>query len=445
MITVKESSQELFKENEQLRKRLEEAETTIEAIKRGEVDAVVVYGPPGEQIYTLEGADKPYRLLVEAMEQPVATINSQGHVLYCNPCFADLFKVPHEKAVGQSMEKFLADADKPAWAKVLQQAGTQAAEWRVRLCRGDGDSFRASVRLNALPFGPGICLLITDLTEREQLQELMRTQESLYAQTRKANERIRTQQGQYEEMKKAQEVMREAQERKDEFIALLAHELRNPLAPIRNVIEILKLQNPSDPDLVWCRDILDRQASQLAQLIEDLYDVSRLSRSNLELRAERVDLISVLRLARETSEPLIRGRRHELSVSLPAEPIWIRGDPVRLAQVFSNLLNNAARYTDEGGRIRLSVERIDHEVVVSVRDTGMGIVPEMLPRVFDTFTQGERAQERGQGGLGIGLSLAKGIVEMHGGHIEAKSEGVGQGSEFVVRLPMLEDDSAACE
>ncbi|MDC3957070.1 hybrid sensor histidine kinase/response regulator [Polyangium jinanense] len=233
------------------------------------------------------------------------------------------------------------------------------------------------------------------------------------------------------------EQLREADRRKDTFIATLAHELRNPLAPIRNAVQLLKAKGPPEPKLVWCRNVIDRQVHYMTRLLEDLLDVSRISRGKLEVRRERVALSAVIDVAVETSRPMVEAGRHQLTVSLPASSICVDGDPVRLAQVFSNLLNNAAKYTPEGGEISLSVERRETIVVVSVRDNGIGITSDMLPKVFDIFAQAAPALERAQGGLGIGLSLVKGLVELHGGKVSVRSEGSNCGSEFSVELPIV--------
>ena len=233
------------------------------------------------------------------------------------------------------------------------------------------------------------------------------------------------------------EQLRDADRRKDDFLATLAHELRNPLAPIRNAVQILKAKGPEDPTLTWSRDVIDRQVHHMARLLEDLLDVSRISREKLELRKERVDIASVIDVAVETSRPLIDANRHKLVAQVPPGSLRVDGDPVRLAQVFANLLNNAAKYTPERGTIAISVRREGRDVVVSVKDDGIGIRKEMLPRVFDMFSQAEPALGRSQGGLGIGLSLVKGLVELHGGTVTAQSEGQDRGSEFTVRLPLL--------
>jgi PAS domain S-box-containing protein len=235
------------------------------------------------------------------------------------------------------------------------------------------------------------------------------------------------------ERKCAEDALREADQRKDEFLATLAHELRNPLAPIRNALEITRVTGGGER----LRDMMERQVNHMVRLVDDLLEVSRLTRGQIELRKERMDLASAVRSALETSRPLIEAAGHHLTVSLPAEPLVVDADPVRLAQVFGNLLNNAAKYTEHGGRIELSAEREAHEAVVRVSDTGVGIPADMLPRVFEMFTQVDRSIGRSQGGLGIGLALVANLVRMHGGQVDASSAGPRQGSVFTVRLPLV--------
>ena len=231
------------------------------------------------------------------------------------------------------------------------------------------------------------------------------------------------------------EQVREQDQRKDEFLATLAHELRNPLAPIRTGLELLKLA-PSIDATVKTREIMERQVEHMVRLIDDLLDVSRITRGKIELKKERVDVRKVLDTALELSRPFIEESRHELLVSTPEEALLFDADPVRMAQVVSNLLNNAAKYTPEGGRIELSAERDGNEVVIRVRDNGVGLTSEALSKVFELFNQVGKTLDRSQGGLGIGLALVKRLVEMHNGHVTAESEGLGKGSTFIVRLPL---------
>jgi PAS domain S-box-containing protein len=233
-----------------------------------------------------------------------------------------------------------------------------------------------------------------------------------------------------------EQALRDADRRKDDFLATLAHELRNPLAPIRNSLNILRLMSQSDPTVEQVGQVMERQVDQLVRLVDDLLEVSRITRGKIELRLELVEVAGVVRTAIETSQPLITAAGHQLAVSLPTQPLTINADPVRLAQIISNLLNNSAKYTEAGGQIWLTVRRHDNTVSISVRDSGMGIPPEMLPHVFQLFTQVDRHARRAQGGLGIGLALVKSLTEMHGGEVSASSPGLGHGSEFVVRLPL---------
>jgi PAS domain S-box-containing protein len=232
------------------------------------------------------------------------------------------------------------------------------------------------------------------------------------------------------------QALREADRRKDEFLAVLAHELRNPLAPVRNAIEILRASPAASPPLQWTHDVIDRQVRQLSRLVDDLLDVSRITSGKIELRRERIALSAAVRLALESSRPMIDRGNHELTLGLPAEPLWLEADLARIAQVISNLLNNAARYTRAGGHIWLTAERSGTSAVVHVRDNGIGIQPEMRTRIFDMFTQAAHPGSHAQGGLGIGLTLVQRLVELHGGTVEARSEGIGRGSDFVVTLPL---------
>jgi PAS domain S-box-containing protein len=238
------------------------------------------------------------------------------------------------------------------------------------------------------------------------------------------------------------EELRETGRHKDEFLATLAHELRNPLAPIRNALQVMRLARDDSEVMEASETIIDRQVQQMVRLIDDLLDLSRISRGKIELRRERIDLADVLNSAIETSRPLIEESGHQLTVRLPSEPLPLDADLTRLAQVFLNLLNNSAKYTERGGQICLTAERAGDTVAVRVRDTGIGIPPQMLPRIFEMFTQVDRSLERAQGGLGIGLTLVRRLVEMHGGSVEAHSDGPGTGSEFIVRLPLVRDVTA---
>lgn len=236
--------------------------------------------------------------------------------------------------------------------------------------------------------------------------------------------------------------LRDADRRKDEFLALLSHELRNPLAPVCNAVNIMRLKQLDDPDLRWCRDVIERQAAQLTRLVDDLLDVSRITQGKITLRPERVDLASIVADAIETSRPQIDAQQHELVVSLPETPVEVTGDRARLTQVVANVLNNAAKYQNARGWIRVTVDCVDDVAQIIVEDRGIGISGDMLARIFELFSQGERAPDRAQGGLGVGLSLVKNLMEMHSGKVWADSQGPGKGSTFTLEMPCYSDSVA---
>ena len=240
----------------------------------------------------------------------------------------------------------------------------------------------------------------------------------------------------------AEQALRAANQRKDEFLAMLGHELRNPLVPIRNAAEVLHRVGGDDKRIGWVRDTLVRQVEHVTRLVDDLLDISLIARGTMRLHVEPVDLRLAASHAIEATSGLMSRRRHHFESHIPEQPMWIEGDSIRLAQVFENLLTNAAKYTDEGGQIRFDMQIEDDDAIIRVRDNGIGIPPAMRGRIFDLFVQDERSVDRSQGGLGIGLALVRHLVELHGGLIDEHSDGVGTGCEFVVRLPLLPETSA---
>jgi two-component system CheB/CheR fusion protein len=276
----------------------------------------------------------------------------------------------------------------------------------------------------------------TDYVLKQRLERLVPSVRRALREAAERGERKRLE----EALRQRAEELAEAGRRKDAFLAMLSHELRNPLAPIRTALQILRLRNVADPLVRQARDIIDRQVQQMTRLVDDLLDLSRISRGKVSLRKERVPLRTVVDLAVETTRPLIDQRQHRLTVALPAEPLWLDADPVRLEQILTNLLTNAAKYTDPGGRIWLTAEAAPDAtqpaVLLRVRDTGIGITPELRPRIFDLYMQADQSLDRSQGGLGIGLTLVRLLVELHGGAIDVHSDGAGRGSEFTLRLPL---------
>jgi signal transduction histidine kinase len=237
--------------------------------------------------------------------------------------------------------------------------------------------------------------------------------------------------------RQAEGELQDANRRKDEFLAMLSHELRNPLAPIRNAVEVIRRLAPAEPRLTMARDVVDRQVTLLARLVDELLDVSRMTEGKISLKRTPQDLGRIVAQGAETVRPLAEARRQKITLDLPAGPVWVSGDAERLSQVVANLLNNACKYTQEGGRIEVSASAAEGEALITVRDNGQGIDAKLLPRVFDLFVQGERSLDRGQGGLGIGLTLVRRLVELHQGRVEAESAGPARGSAFRVYLPCI--------
>jgi PAS domain S-box-containing protein len=303
-----------------------------------------------------------------------------------------------------------------AWAQAVAEKRTFVFEHRIR--RRDGEWRLCAVR--AVP------ILNADNTIREWV--------GVHADI---TERKRDE----EQLRQLAAELSESSHRKDEFLAILAHELRNPLAPIRNGLEVMKLAAGKQATIEQARSMVERQVTQMVRLVDDLMDVSRISRGTLELRKERISLATVVNSAVETSLPLIEQMGQELTVTLPGHVLLVDADMTRLVQVFLNLLNNAAKYGQRGGHVHVNVARQDGDAVVTVKDSGIGILADQMPRIFNMFTQLDGSSEKSQGGLGIGLALVKRLVEMHGGRVEVTSEGAGKGSEFVVRLPVVTEAS----
>ena len=555
----------------ELRLRLQEADETIRAIRSGGVDAFVVEEPHGARVYTLQSADRPYRLLVEEMQQGAITLRDDGTIVYCNRRFADLVGKPLERLMGVAFRDFIPIDAQIFYESLLHRGRAGLSQGESHVQKADGGLVPVFLTFNALPpdCGAAVGVLVTDLTSQRH----------------------------HEILNAAVEALEESDRRKNEFLAMLAHELRNPLAPISNAVQILRLTGGSVKAVQSASAMMERQVGQMVRLVDDLLDVSRISRGKIELRRERIELAPVVNHAIEAARPLFENMNHELTVTLPPNPIYVNADPTRLAQVVGNLLNNACKFTDRGGRIELvvSVEwrgareekkgefsddgatlsraqgvasgdepggallprdeelppggtvrlnqsdsssgSVDprqyrrgtgptahqgvpvpserrtgiahgggdalatestgglaqssdsgraaddvgrnqsdalgasastgeksgewrvirgekeesggdliatsalatrHSPLATIRvcDRGIGIAADQLPRIFDMFVQVNTSLERSVSGLGIGLTLVKNLVEMHGGTVEVQSAGLGRGSEFVVRLPI---------
>jgi PAS domain S-box-containing protein len=354
--------------------------------------------------------------IVESSEDSIVTVNFDGKITSWNKGAERVYGYPAGEAIGQPLNMLIFSQDLKDLLSNIDKIkhGEKVGIFDTVRLNKDGQEINLEIIMSPVKDASGqiigVSTFARDITQRIRLER--QTQEQA-------------------------EALADINRRKDEFLAMLSHELRNPLSPILNALHILKLGPSENPLQQQARTVIERQVGQLTHLIEDLLEITRISTGRIKLHLERLDVGHSAKLAVESVQPLIASRKHELSMSLPSEPVWIQADPVRLEQVMVNLLTNAAKYTDEGGHIWLTVKQEGAEAVLQVRDSGLGIAPELLPHIFDLFSQGDRSLDRSQGGLGIGLTLVQRLVELHRGTVEAHSEGLGKGSEFTVRLPML--------
>src|SRR5581483_2137176 len=523
---------------EDLRSRLDEAESTIDAIRSGDVDAVVVQGPDGDQVYTLASADRPYRLFFEQMEEGAITLNADGVILASNQRFAAMVGRPVSDLVSRPLKELVHRCDVERVESFLRQRGRQD----VRLLTSDGTFVATgfSAREMIVDDLAMLCVVVVDLTARRRAEEadravrnqaralvaaqaatfswdpergvfegdenlpkllgvdadvvsldgeggtagerdavaLLRREIARLADADRALDtelclehgtagerwiqikakvfpsddggrlvagavvdvtKERRLQAEREAalaaLRRSDEALREANDRKDEFLAMLGHELRNPLSPIKNAVFILQKSGPADPTLDRARAIIDRQVDHMTRLIDDLLDVSRITQGKIALQRSAVTLSEIVEQAIEITRPLIERRGLGLRVSLECGSDRIECDRARIVQIFENLLTNAAKFTEPGGEIEVRATAGDRELAVTVKDTGIGISGEVAPKVFDLFVQETRSLDRAQGGLGVGLTLVRRIAELHGGRAEVHSDGLGHGSEFTVWLP----------
>ena len=355
-------------------------------------------------------------LASDAKEYAVFLVGLDGRLICWNAGAESLFGYHSNEIIGQHFSRFFAPEDiftgqpEHELSTALADGRTDSSCWQIRK---DGTRFWCQSIVTPLydenKQARSFARVMHDLTENEATQ----------AQRKRADG------------------LAEANRSKEEFMALLSHELRSPLSPIVNAISILRQMKTNDPIIEQAGDIIDRQVSVMVRLVDDLLDISRITKGKLRLTKEAVELRVVVNHAAETVRPLMDARKHEFSVALPVKPIWVEADPARMEQVVVNLLNNAAKYTETGGLIRLTVDQAGDEAVIRVRDNGVGIASELLPHIFELFTQVDGSLGRSYGGLGIGLALARNLVEMHEGRLQAASAGPGKGCEFTIKLPLL--------
>lgn len=354
------------------------------------------------------------RALTEAMGMGVIGADAEHRVIFANPEAQKLLGIGEEAMLGRKLDDLvravtgegcvLTDATCPCWKSIDTGQPYQTEDWTF--ARRDGSRFPVSLVIAPLPNDAtptGSVLSFQDITARKQ----------------------------------AEQALLDADRRKDEFLAMLAHELRNPLAPIRNAAFILGRLELDEPRLKWAQEVIEGQVQHLSRLTDELLDVSRIVQGRIELKRESIEFGALLAQILATARPMFESRGQHVTLRLPRQPVWLNGDPVRLTQVISNLLDNASKYTQAGGEIELDADVAGQEIAFRVRDNGPGISAELLPHVFDLFQQGDRTLDRAQGGLGIGLTLVRQLVNMHGGRVDAYSAGAGQGATFTVWLPIV--------
>ncbi len=389
-------------QTEALRTRLTDAEEMLRAIRQGEIDALVVEGTTGSSVYTLHSADEPYRHLVEEMQEGAVVLTGRGDILYGNARFAALVGEPLETVVGSRVDRFVNPADRDEFEGMVVAGHGRC---RSRLVGCDSGTFEVSLSLTTTAGAGGdrLNLIVTDL--RELLQARSHRD--------RAERDSRT---------------------KDDFLAMLSHELRTPLGAIAAAVRVLRLTDGPGDAARHAQDAIARQVAHVTHLINDLLDVERVVSGKIRLNRQALDLAAAVRHAAATVAGDTPAERH---IDMACEPVWVDGDPDRFQQVLTNLIANAIKYSSPGSRIGVTVRAENGDAVITVEDAGVGISPRLLPFIFDLYVQADRTLDHAQGGLGIGLALVRRLVELHGGTIEASSDGEGQGSCFTVRVKAI--------
>ncbi|MFZ5896148.1 MAG: ATP-binding protein [Myxococcota bacterium] len=396
-------------DNSELQDQLSDAKQTLQAIREGSVDAVVVDGPRGPAIYTLEGPDEPFRTFVEEMQEGAITLSREGTLLYANSFFAALIGCVPFDVIGRPLLDFVAPEFRYTCRSLIEQGLARPIKGNVRLCRG---SENISVQLTLSPLNrsesPTCCGVVFDLREREQADA--------------ANA--------------AREAAEQANAAKDRFLAVLSHELRSPLNAVLGWAQILGRRGDFEDGSRRALQAIERNARVQAQLIADLLDISRIVMHKLHLEMEVADFKAIVESAVQAARLALaaNGKALTISASVPDADVYLYGDPARLQQVVTNLLNNAMNFTDSGGRVELELSLAGDNVILRVSDTGVGIEPSQLAHIFDAFHQAATDLNHRKGGLGLGLAIARQIAEAHGGRIEASSAGAGKGSTFTLGL-----------
>jgi PAS domain S-box-containing protein len=439
---------------DELRARLAEAEETLRAIRSGEVDAIVVSGPHGNRVFALEGADTPYRILVEEMSEGALTIATDGLILYANRRFAKMLDVPLQKVTGSSLLQWVDERARPAMRALLEEARARESKREFDLVRGGegGGTVPAYLCASCLPgsYPQRLCVVVTDLTEERQHQRLVATQEALQA---------------------SETRLLAASRLRDEFLATISHELRTPLNAILGWATLLKGGRLGPGKMAEAIEIIERNARAQVRLVDDLLDVSRVITGKLQLDVRPVAVLPLVQTVLESLRPTFDAKDIHLETDWrqidggavsngatsgatggaaiassndrpparggkPSPGDTVNGDPDRLQQVIWNLLSNAVKFTPPQGTVRVTLARAASHLELRVADSGLGIKPEFLPHVFERFRQADSTTTRRHSGLGLGLAIVRHLVELHGGSVAVESEGEGRGATFIVRLPV---------
>jgi PAS domain S-box-containing protein len=422
-----------------LRERLAELEETLNAIRSGEVDALIVNGPNGDQVYSLKGAEAPYRAFIEHMHEGAVTLSDDATVLYCNKRFADMVGLALEKVIGKSLLPLVMEEDRPLAASLIGDNAPGSGNVKLRRKKGGAVPVRLSVNPLADQEGGGAvtrCLVVTDLTEHHERKMLSEALKKLQTSQSKL-------QAQYEEVQAVQRALEEASAAKDDFLAALSHELRTPLTPVLLTANAMAVDPSLPGELRGDLDMIRRNVELEARLIDDLLDLTRITRGKLTIAPKPVDLHEMLMLALDIcrADTVAKGLR--FVVRKDATFHYVSGEAVRLQQVFWNLIRNAMKFTPQGGTITVTTKNPRREgnetpeVIVTVSDTGLGISPDARKRIFNAFEQGSGDITRRYGGLGLGLTISKRLVDLHGGMIGVASDGEGKGATFTVALPTI--------
>ena len=381
-----------------MRRRLQEAEDTLRAIRDGHIEALVVRGPEGEQIYTLRSADQPYRLMVEQMREGALTLAADGTILYCNLRFAELIGLPPERITGRNLTAFIDAADLPLLQDLLESESCRL-EFQLRTSVGASTPAQLSSTSLTIDEVHTIAVVVTDLTHE------------------------RTERG-----------LRDSNRLKDEFLATLSHELRTPLNVILGWTRMLLTVHLGDAARRHALALIERNAQAQAQLVSDLVDMSRMTTGKLQIELKPLPLVPALEAAIESIRPAAIAKGLSVRTSWEVQDVNVLADATRLQQVMWNLLSNAVKFTPSGGSIHVSTRQLENGVVIEVADTGIGIDTAFLPHVFDRFRQADSATTRRYGGLGLGLAIVHDLVRLHGGEVDVRSAGIGHGATFAVTL-----------